>query len=102
MKKYWIYLQLIALVATPLMLLFLPTDYLDNKPSICLSRVLLGVECYGCGMGRGIMHLLHGDFEGAMIFNKLSLVVLPLLFFVWIKQIYRLSSQIFHFNTSKI
>jgi hypothetical protein len=99
-KKLWLYFKIMGLVATPLILLILPTNFFDNKPSICLSRVFFDLECLGCGMGRGVMHLIHGDFEGAWGFHKLSFVVLPLLVYIWAKQIYFLYQN--YLNSSKI
>lgn len=31
----------------------------------CLSKMLFGVECLGCGFQRGFLLLLQGDFGGA-------------------------------------
>lgn len=75
----------VLLVIVPLILLVLPADFFDYGQSICLSVLLLNTECYGCGMTRAIMHLLHADFSGAWGFNKLSLIVFPLLFMLYIK-----------------
>lgn len=99
-KKLWLYIQLTALLVAPVVLLVLPANFFDNKPSICLSRVFFDLECLGCGMGRGVMHLIHGDFEGAWQFHKLSFVVLPLLVYVWARQVYFLYQN--HLNSSKI
>ena len=49
---------------------------------MCLSKVLAGIECYGCGMTRAIMHLIHLDFKEAYQYNKLSFVVFPVLTFL--------------------
>jgi Protein of unknown function (DUF2752) len=76
-------------IIIPLVLLILPSDYFDDGQSICLSVMLLKVECYGCGITRAIMHLLHGDFSEAYYYNVLSFIVLPLLAFLWIKGIHK-------------
>jgi hypothetical protein len=89
-KKYWISIQIIALLVLPVVLLVLPANFFDNKPSICLSRVFFDLECLGCGMGRGTMHLIHGEFSEAWGYNKMTFVVLPLLVYLWGKQLYRL------------
>ena len=78
-------LRLALYVIIPLILLALPADYFDTGKSICLSVLLLGRECYGCGMTRGIMHLIHFDFADAVYFNPLSLIVFPILGYLWIK-----------------
>ena len=38
-------------------------------------------QCWGCGLTRGMMHLIHLDFVGAYNYNKLSFLILPLLIF---------------------
>ena len=73
------------LIVAPIILFILPVDYFDYGKSMCVSRLLFDVSCYGCGMTRAIMHLIHFDFEGAMEFNRLSFFVFPLLFILWLK-----------------
>lgn len=80
----------LLIVVSPLVLVLLPVDFFDTGESICLSKLLAGIECYGCGMTRGIMHLIHLDFSGAWQFNKLSFIVLPMLFPIWLKSLYQL------------
>jgi len=76
-----------AVVTAPFILLLLPVDYFDTGDSICLSKVLAGIECYGCGMTRAVMHFVHFDFAGAWMFNKLSFLVVPMLFPLWVKSL---------------
>lgn len=80
-------LSLIALA----FLLYLPADHFDEGQSMCLSVLIFDMECYACGMTRGIQHLLHFDFQEAWEFNKLSFVVLPLGIFMVASQIYKMS-----------
>lgn len=80
----------IIIVILPIALWVLPVSYFDTGESLCLSKQLLDMECYGCGMTRGIMHLMHGDILGAWMFNKLSFFVLPLLAFLWLRNLARL------------
>ena len=81
---YWV-IALLAIVG--IILLILPADYFDHGQPMCLSVLLLNKECYGCGMTRGIQHLIHLDFEGAYHFNKLSFIVLPLFAYMTIMEI---------------
>lgn len=67
------------------MLLLLPANFFDNGQSICISQILLGKECFACGITRGIMHLIHLDFENAFAYNMLSFIVLPLLVIIWVQ-----------------
>lgn len=76
-------------VCIPIFLLILPIDFFDSGNSICISKFLLDVECYACGLTRAIMHLIHLDIDGALSYNKLSIIVLPLLFYVWLSDVIR-------------
>jgi hypothetical protein len=75
-------------------LLILPADYFDHGKAICLSVVLLDKTCLGCGITRAIQHLIHFDFKAAMEFNKLCVIILPLLIFLWYKEVRRAFAKI--------
>ena len=86
--KYQLFFKKLLLgfiILTPLNLLLLPADIFDKGQSICLSQLLAGQECFACGISRGIMHLIHFDFEEAFAYNMLSFIVLPLLVIIWIQ-----------------
>lgn len=72
----------------PFFLLFFPVDFFDKGNSVCLSILLANIECYACGLTRGTMHFIHLDFEGAWSFNKLTFIVVPLLFLYWLKSLF--------------
>jgi hypothetical protein len=82
-----------ALVALPFVLMVLPVDFFDKGTSVCLSKTLAGMECYACGLTRGVMHLLHLDFQGAWAFNRLTFIVAPLLSLFWIKSVMILAGK---------
>jgi hypothetical protein len=77
-----------------LTLLLLPANFLDHGQSICLSKVLLHRECPGCGMGRACMHALHFDWRTAWDYNRLFVVVLPLLAYLWSQEIVTCSRRL--------
>ena len=70
-------------------LLYLPANHFDEGQSICLSVVLFNQKCFGCGMTRGIQHLIHGNFGTAWEFNKLTFVVFPLTVYLLLFEIYK-------------
>ncbi len=77
------YIKLILLILIPITLLILPANFFDNGKSVCLSVMLFDIECYGFGITRAIMHLIHFDLEEALYFNSLSFIVLPILIYTW-------------------
>jgi len=84
----WIRVGLaIFLVLSPLVLRLLPADFFDDGPSLCPSKRFLDLECPGCGLTRGTQHFLHGEWEVALDYNPLVIVVVPLLGMVWLVQL---------------
>jgi hypothetical protein len=84
-KRIFAITKIILVITIPLILLILPSDYFDNGSSKCLSVMFFHAECYGCGMTRAIMHLIHGEFMEAFYFNMMSFIVMPLLVYLWLK-----------------
>ena len=84
-RYYFTLLKLVVITITPVVLLLLPAGFFDAGESICLSKLLLNMECPACGMTRACMHLIHFDFEEAYAYNMMCFIVLPLLGVVWIQ-----------------
>lgn len=82
-KKILLIIGGLLFISIPLILLWLPATYFDKGKSICLSQQLFHQRCYGCGMTKAVQHLLHAEIKTAMEYNKLSLLVLPVLVFLW-------------------
>ena len=80
----------VGLLLVPLVLYLIPLEWLKNQHSICLFKNITGHECYGCGMTRAILSAIHLQFENAFQYNKLFLIVLPLLIYIWSKNIVNL------------
>lgn len=68
-----------ALAIFPLVLLLLPVNTFDTGRDICLFTILSGYNCWGCGMTRACMHIIHLDLAGALAYNKLAFIALPIL-----------------------
>jgi hypothetical protein len=88
-KKNILRAKIAVYLLVPAILLLLPADFFDEGQSVCVSKVLLDIECYGCGITRAIMHLIHFDFQEAYSYNKLSLIVFPLLAYIWASSFYQ-------------
>lgn len=92
-KKIVFYTRIIVTMIAPIVLLLLPVNFFDDGESICLSKLLAGIECYACGLTRATMHFIHFDFEKAWEFNKLSFIVVPMLFPLWLKAFYEIQGK---------
>jgi hypothetical protein len=73
------------LMALPLLLIFIPTAWLERRRSLCIIKNLTGKPCPGCGMTRAISSASHGEFKQALRYNKLVVLVLPLLAYTWLR-----------------
>jgi hypothetical protein len=85
--------MVIGILLIPVVIYFVPLEWLKDQHSICIFRNLTGHECYGCGMTRAIFYAIHFRFDDAFHFNKLFLVVLPLLIYIWAKTILSLLTE---------
>ena len=79
----WNLIKLIFWVSIPFVLWILPAAFFDQGESLCLSQVLLDKECPGCGITRSVQHAVHFEFGVAWEFNKLIIIVLPFLVYLW-------------------
>jgi len=84
-KKLIRFLKCTGVLIIPVVFYFVPLDWLNNQHSVCLYKNITGHECYGCGMTRAIVSAIHFQFKSAYQFNKLFLIVLPLLVYLWAK-----------------
>jgi hypothetical protein len=75
------------LLAFPALLYLVPIDWLNQQHTICLFKNIFGRECPGCGITRAVLSVLHFDFENAYHYNKLVIIVFPLLSYIWIRRI---------------
>lgn len=87
-KKILLKLKIAGMVLFPAILLFLPYDYLDTGSIKCLSKAIFDLECWGCGMTRACMRIIHFRFEEAWYFNKLSFFVFPILCYLYAQEFY--------------
>jgi hypothetical protein len=72
-------------ILLPLAFIVVPTSWIESRRSICLIRILFGVPCPGCGMTRAISCVFHGHFKRAFQYNKLIVIVFPLLCHIWLQ-----------------
>ena len=78
----WADILVLLILAVPVFLLIAPASFFDEGDSLCMSKLLFNIECYGCGLTRATQRLIHFQFQEAWEFNKLAFPVFPLL--VWL------------------
>ena len=78
--------KLCVLFLLPFLLSILSLDKLESKHSICLFKNLFGIECYGCGITKAIIASIQLDFVRAFEYNKLIVVAMPLIVYLWVKE----------------
>lgn len=88
MKKDVLLLKIAAVyVFIPLAMFSIPLSTIESIPSICLYKNIFGRECPGCGMTRAALSLLHLHFEDAFAFNRMIVIVFPLILFLFFKNL---------------
>lgn len=78
----------VLIVFVPLILVILPADFFDHGPTICISKLLTAADCPGCGITRATQHAIHFDFSNAWNYNKLFVVITPLLIWMYITEVF--------------
>ena len=78
---------LLTYITLPILLFFLPLEWLNKQHSICLIKNIFGIECYGCGITRAIISGVQLDFTKAIEYNKMVIIVLPLFIYEWFKKL---------------
>ena len=78
----------LAIFLLPVVLYLLPEELILSGNTICLSQRLFGLECWGCGITRAVYLVLHSDITVAMGYNRLVIVVLPILAVLWLQLLF--------------
>ncbi len=82
--------ELIAWTAGLLLLALL--DPHAGLPSLCVSQLAGLPDCPGCGLGRSVSHLFHGEIQQSWNSHKLGIPVLTGL----LARIYQLAKAQYH------
>lgn len=64
-------------------------DPTETSLPVCPFRSITGFACPGCGTLRCLHALLSGDVAAALDLNALTVIVLPLLLWAWLRSGYR-------------
>lgn len=63
----------------------------EHGPVLCVSRLLLGLPCGGCGMTRAYVALAHGQWSTAIDYNPLAPLVFLWMVLWWTASVVALS-----------
>ncbi|WP_235297165.1 DUF2752 domain-containing protein [Portibacter marinus] len=81
---------LLLLIIFPILLWILPSSFFDGDGLVlCPSRLFFSIECFGCGITRSVMHMHHFEFDDAVYYNVLGLVIYPALIVLWCYWVYK-------------
>ena len=83
----------ILFLAIPIAIWLVNYQSTDNDFSFCVFKNLFGIKCYGCGLTRGLSAMLHLDLKRMYELNKLNIITIPLLSFLYVKEVHKLYSK---------
>jgi hypothetical protein len=103
MNRQYLFQQIYfwVILILPVLLYFVPVERLNEQHTICLFKNIFGVECWGCGITRAVLCTLQFDFTTAFCYNKLIVIVFPLLVYVWGKRVMRNWQKLKEFHNNK-
>lgn len=84
-KNIFRIIKITGILLIPVLLYLIPLEWLKNQHSVCIYKNITGNECYGCGMTRAVLSAIHFQFMNAFNYNKLFIIVFPLLIYIWAK-----------------
>lgn len=83
--KSFIYFKLYLLVLIPIIIWCIPVSFFETGSSICIITLITRKHCWGCGMTRAFVNIIHFHFKRAYSYNHLCVLVFPLLTYEYIK-----------------
>jgi len=78
-SKYIHLNRMLLVFAIGVVFLFVPMDLLSRIAPKCLFHTLFSTGCIGCGTTRAILSVLHLRFIEAYEYNRLIVVIFPLM-----------------------
>ena len=84
-KIDWGLIKNIGILIAPIFLYFLPIDWLNGQHTVCIFKNIFGYNCPGCGLTRATVSVVQFHFKDAYCYNKLIVIVFPLLAYIWFK-----------------
>jgi Protein of unknown function (DUF2752) len=86
MATRWFADNIARLILCALVLFIWSIDYkTPGDFTFCLIKSLTGENCPGCGVLRGISAVMHLDLKSAYALNKMNIVIIPLLGYLFMR-----------------
>lgn len=79
--------RLVLYFTVPVGLTLVPASLLEAVHPVCIFRNIFNTDCPGCGMTRAVLSVMHGDLTSALRYNRLVVLVFPLLGYVYVQAI---------------
>lgn len=76
--------QAVFVAILPVVVLLVPSRWVERHHPPCLFSAVFGVRCPGCGMTRAVSCAAHGRLREALRYNPLVVLVLPLAVGAWL------------------
>lgn len=88
-NRFFIYRKTFGILIMPVVFWFMPIDNSKTDFTLCLFKNLTGRNCFGCGISRATLSVIHFDFIQAFTFNKLVIFIFPILAYLWTKRLFK-------------
>ena len=93
-NKYFI--KILLLLSIPLIVLNNNIFGITTGSTICIFNNILGINCFGCGITHAVIEAINGNFIQAIKYNFNVVIILPILIFLWCKQLYILFLELIY------
>lgn len=90
-------LHLVVLIIIPVAMILLPVEWINGSGMpVCIWWHITGHPCWGCGLTRAMVSVMHLDFTEAWEFNRLAVLVFPIMSWFWGRLMYRTIKSLRH------
>lgn len=87
---FWILVAILALG-----LIVIPAERIGLGPNLCIYKAIFHKSCPGCGMTRAFAACLKGNIQQAIAYNRMIVIVFPLMVYILLKKLYSDLHRIF-------